>query len=132
MAEPSIEQVRAELAAAGIDTRAAIRRVLDAVANRKERERTMTTADFTDLEPLTRAELQMVARHLGMISSMVCRIGEADLTRGKAKIKDGRCLWTKDGRRIDITIGGGAMIAGCSEDPDPLAPAAGTFAEGQS
>jgi hypothetical protein len=88
-------------------------------------ERTM--ADFTDLEPVTRSELQMVAGNLGMIPAMVCNLGKADLTRGKAKIANGRCLWTTDGRRIDITMNGGAMIAGVSKEADPLAPPAGTF-----
>jgi hypothetical protein len=86
--------------------------------------------EFTDLEPVTRSELRMVGNNLGMIPAMVCRLGDTDLTRGKAKIKNGRCLWTTDGRRIDITINGGAMIAGVSKDIDPSAPPTGTFPKG--
>lgn len=85
------------------------------------------TESFGDLEPVTQAEITMVARNLGMIPAMICRIGDADISRGKAKIKGGRCLWTKDGRRIDIISSFGGIIASVSKEIDLQAPAAGTF-----
>lgn len=82
---------------------------------------------FTNPEPMTRAELDMVRRSVGM-EAVILRLGDADLSRGKAKTPKGRCFWLKDGRRVSFdAIAGGGHISSLSKQPDPNAPATGTY-----
>ena len=83
---------------------------------------------YADLEPMAQADLRVVARGIGAVPSMICRLNEADLTRGKARISHGRCFWLKDGTRVSIVLTpDGGHVAAPSDKPDPTAPATGTF-----
>lgn len=74
-------------------------------------------------EPLTRATVDMLARHLGPIQAMVLGLADADLSRGTGVLSgDSKCIWTKDGRRITFWAGSGAFGASCTREPDPRAP----------
>jgi hypothetical protein len=91
----------------------------------------MTREPFTNLEPIGRSEWGMVVRQLGMVQAIVLCLADVDLTRGKAKTAQGRCVWLKDGRRVSVdSLPGGGWIASTGKEPDPDAPAAGTFAVG--
>jgi hypothetical protein len=76
------------------------------------------------IEPVTRKQLDHLILALGLIGSMLCDLHDADLSRGRGILKgNDRCLWTKDGRRITISLGpGGEFIASCGNEPDPEAP----------
>lgn len=87
------------------------------------------SATYTEPEPLSRAELGFIRGHLGSLAATLCDLHRADRTRGKAKVPDGRCLWTKRGCRITITSKNGCTVASVSKLVDPDAPAAGTFPE---
>ena len=76
------------------------------------------------IEPVTEKQLDHLIRAVGHIGSMICDLHEADLSRGRGVLKGlDRCLWTKDGRRITISLGDhGELFASCGNEPDPEAP----------
>ena len=80
------------------------------------------------IEPLSPAQLRMIAGALGPIQSMVVRLGEVDPSRGAGIVNDrAKCVWTRQGRRITFEVlPGGGYVAGISTTPDPAAPAAVT------
>lgn len=80
------------------------------------------------IEPITQKAVDSLTRVLGGLQSMILQIAEVDLSKGRGVLesKDGndvRCLWTKDGHRITITIcRDGSVIGTCSKTPDPQCP----------
>lgn len=79
--------------------------------------------NVSKFEPVTQEIIQGLARTLGPIQSMVCNLGEVDVSRGAGVLdKTTKCLWTQNGRRIEIGLIPGGYIASCSKEPDPLAP----------
>ncbi len=82
---------------------------------------------YTNPEPMSKKELDLVVRSLGF-GAALCELGQTDLTRGKAKLAKGRCFWHKDGKRVTVELtGDGGHIAYASEEVDPTAPATGTY-----
>ncbi len=77
-----------------------------------------------ELESIDRKTLQSIAKAIGSVSAMVCRLPETDISRGCGVLgPKSKCLWTKDGHRITFEmIQGGGFIASCSKVPDPEAP----------
>ena len=77
-----------------------------------------------EIEPIDEKTVSMIARAIGPISSMVCNLGQVDVSRGCGILgPHEKCLWTEDGKRIRISmISGGGLIASCSKEPDPDAP----------
>lgn len=85
--------------------------------------------DRTELDPIERYEtvtddvVAMIARSLGPIQSMILRIGQVDTAAGCGVInKTTKCLWTKDRRRIVLSVSFGLFIGSVSEQPDPACP----------
>lgn len=78
------------------------------------------------IEPVTRAQVDALASALGgHIPAMIARLHEVDLSRGRGVLEGhDRCLWTKDGRRITVSVSlyEGSVIASCGHEPDPEAP----------
>lgn len=74
-------------------------------------------------EPLTQANLDMLARTLRPIEQMVIQLGDADLSKGAGVLGNNRkCIWTKDGHRITFTmISGGGILSSLSKEIDPAA-----------
>lgn len=74
-------------------------------------------------EPLTQANLDMLARVLRPIEQQVIRLHDADMSRGAGLLGNNRkCIWTKDGHRITFTmIGGGGILSSLSKEVDPAA-----------
>ncbi|HTG95782.1 MAG TPA: hypothetical protein VL866_24490 [Pyrinomonadaceae bacterium] len=82
--------------------------------------------DFDEIlrrEPLTQANLDMLARTLRPIEAIVVRLGDADLSKGAGVLSNNRkCIWTKDGHRITFTmISGGGFLSSLSKEVDPAA-----------
>lgn len=80
----------------------------------------------TAIEPVTKAQMQALARALGgAIPAMIARLGDADLSVGRGVLPNGdRCLWTKDGRRITVSASHGTFIAAVTRDLDRHCPIA--------
>lgn len=74
-------------------------------------------------EPLTQANLDMLARTLRPMEQMLVRLHDADLSKGAGVLSEGRkCIWTKDGHRITFTlISGGGFLSSLSREVDPAA-----------
>ncbi len=73
------------------------------------------------IEPVNQRQVDALERAIGPMGSMICDLDQVDLSRGRG-VLDGmnRCLWTKDGRRITISLcSDGSCIAGCAKEPDP-------------
>jgi hypothetical protein len=54
---------------------------------------------------------------LGHVAALVVGLGDVDLGRGRGVLGgNDRCLWRKDGRRIDVSVtGDGSVIASCEK-----------------
>ncbi len=82
----------------------------------------MTMPKITKLEPITAAQIKMIANQLGM-GAIIARIADADPKKGAGTIdKNTKCLWTRDRKRITISHEHGTTIASCSTETDPDAP----------
>ena len=47
--------------------------------------------------------------------------GKIDVAAGCGQIApDTKCVWTTDGRRVEVSFGGGALIISQSKDVDPV------------
>ncbi len=75
-------------------------------------------------EPVTQKQVDDLMRDIGRVGSMICDLDQVDLTKGRGVLEGfNRCLWTKDGRRISISLGpDGTCIASCGKDVDPELP----------
>ena len=83
----------------------------------------MEFSPIKSFEPITQSQLNMIAKSLGMMQSMVLRIGEVDLESGAGIIDDNtKCLWTKKGCRITLSIGFGGFTESVSKLVDPGKP----------
>lgn len=73
------------------------------------------------IEPVTKSQVQMIAGVIGTIGAMICNLGDVDVSKGAGVLgPQEKCLWTKDGRRITITMtSDGGLIASCAKHPDP-------------
>jgi len=73
------------------------------------------------IEPITRSQVKMIAGIIGNIGAMICNLGDVDVSKGAGVLgPQEKCLWTKDGRRITITMtNDGGLIASCAKKPDP-------------
>lgn len=81
-------------------------------------------SDFDEIikrEPLTQANLDMLARTLSPIQRTVVRLHDADLSKGAGVLSNtSKCIWTKDGHRITFTmISGGGLLSSLSKEIDP-------------
>jgi hypothetical protein len=83
-----------------------------------------TLRPVASTEPIDQATLGMIAGFLGPMQAAMLGLGMVDLAAG-AGIIDGqtRCLWREDGRRIEIHMEHGGVIASASRGPDPGMPA---------
>ena len=71
-------------------------------------------------EPLTKAQVKALISMTGF-GAMIIDWNDIDYDIGRG-VKDGndRCIWNKDGRRIDITItDDGGCIVSQTKEPDP-------------
>lgn len=76
-------------------------------------------------EPLTPQVAAMLQRSFTGPQAMVLGIGEIDPSRGTGVLDTGKCVWTRDGRRITFWAGHGSMGASVTKVVDPLSdPAA--------
>lgn len=84
----------------------------------------MGVKEIKRMEPVTKARVVQLASALGgPIAAMVAGLNEVDISAGSGVYDGGRCLWTKDGHRIEIQmISGGGIIAAKSKAPDPEYP----------
>jgi len=74
--------------------------------------------------PITDDQLEMIARSLGPIQSMMLHIGDVDIQAGAGIINDHcKCLWTKDGRRITLGVQYGGFVGSITDQSDPARPA---------
>lgn len=92
-------------------------------------------SDFDEVikrEPLTQANLDMLARTLRPVEAIVVRLGDADLSKGAGVLSNNRkCIWTKDGHRITFTmISGGGFLSSLSKEVDPAANVSTTAGTG--
>jgi hypothetical protein len=82
----------------------------------------MTNFDtIKSVEPVTQKQVDSLHRVLGL-GALVCKLSEVDLNAGRGVLEgNNRCLWTKDGHRITVTLcSDGGVIASVSKDPDPI------------
>ena len=82
-------------------------------------------SDFDEIvkrEPLTQANLDMLARTMRPLEQMIVRLHDADLSKGAGVLKNNsKCIWTNDGHRITFTlISGGGFISSLSKEVDPV------------
>jgi len=75
---------------------------------------------FDKFEPFDKTMLSHLQKALGF-GAMIIDWDDIDydLGRGIGKGQD-RSIWNKDGRRIDVFVGGGAFGAGQTNEADPL------------
>lgn len=85
----------------------------------------MSESEIQSFEPVTQQTVDMIARSLGSIQSMVVHFGDVDVGKGCGVVSSSeKCLWTKDGRRISIAVlPHGGFIASLSKSVDPACPA---------
>lgn len=70
-------------------------------------------------EPVTQAQVDALIRAIGPVAAMISSLDQVDLVRGRGILQgNDRCLWTKDGRRIIISLGGGGVCVSCSKTVD--------------
>lgn len=76
------------------------------------------------IEPVTEDQLVSLGRCMSPAARIVACLGEVDISKGRGVLEGlNRCLWTKDNRRITISIvPTGGLIASVSKEPDPEAP----------
>jgi hypothetical protein len=76
------------------------------------------------IEPVNEKQIDALIRCIGMAGAMVCGLGEVDLTRGRGILDDmNRCLWTKDKKRITVTVASdGGIITSLGKEVDPECP----------
>lgn len=68
---------------------------------------------------ITEAQVQTIRDAIGPIATKLMDLDNIDLAAGAGTINDHtRCLWTKDGSRIDIWARGGS-IGAVRHDPNP-------------
>ena len=83
----------------------------------------MTMDAIKSYETLTDDQLQMIQRAVGSIQTMFLRLNEVDLTKGTGIIDEKtKCLWTKDGKRITLSLSYGAFCGSTSREADPDCP----------
>ena len=75
------------------------------------------------LEPLTEENLIVIRRAFPGVQGAILRLDHVDVSRGVGILSDGcKCVWTKDGHRIELSQAGGARMCSYSKEPDPEAP----------
>ena len=80
----------------------------------------MEEKKFTEFESFDNEQLQHLQNALGFGAIVIdWKDIDFDLGRGVGKNQD-RSIWGKDGRRIDIFVGGGSFGASQTQEPDSL------------
>jgi len=78
------------------------------------------TKTFTDFEPFDEKQLGHLISALGFGAVIIdWKDIDYELGRGIGVGAD-RSIWGKDGRRIDVFVGGGAFGASQTNEPDPF------------
>lgn len=79
--------------------------------------------EWTHTEPVTIDQMLSLRRMLSPLASMLIDLDKVDLSLGRG-VGEGtrRCLWTKEGHRIDISVEYGTFIASQTKEPDPNRP----------
>jgi hypothetical protein len=73
-------------------------------------------------EPLGKPDVTMIIRSVGPSAAMILGLEKTDLKAGVGILGPSKkCIWLKDGRRVTLSIGGGAMVASATKIADPLA-----------
>jgi hypothetical protein len=79
------------------------------------------TTEITKIEPMPKGTLPMLLNSFSKIQRMVALANIDDRYQGDLK-GGGRCVWSKEGHRVEITMGGGAFMASRSKEVDPQYP----------
>lgn len=77
------------------------------------------------IEPVTDRQLQSLIQAMGSIAApMILDLGNVDLKAGRGVLEGhNRCLWTKSGHRITISLSSdGGVIGSLSSEIDPDKP----------
>ena len=73
-------------------------------------------------EPITKDNISMIARTLGF-GSMILNLHLTDYSRGAVqKSNHEKCFWLTDGRRVDISMKYGTIVASMTNEPDENIP----------
>jgi hypothetical protein len=93
------------------------------MARTKQQPNGETFRPIASTEPIDRQTLSMIAGFLGPMQAAMLGLGMVDLAAGTGII-DGqtKCLWRTDGRRIEINMERGGVVASVSRGPDPEKP----------
>jgi len=76
----------------------------------------------TKYEELAKDQVRMILEQFPGPQTLILGLHDLDPTLGAGIIDNStKCLWTRDGRRITISFGGGALTASCTKEKDPLA-----------
>ena len=70
-------------------------------------------------EPVTKEQVAIIQRMAGIGAILIDWDIDYEIGRG-VLMGLNRCLWSRDGRRITIDVGGGAFILSQADEPDPV------------
>ncbi len=83
----------------------------------------MTMKPIKRFESIDASTVSMIAYALGPAGSMIAGLSDVDVSAGCGVIDDNtRCLWAKDGHRIEVWQQDGSYGASKSKKVDPLKP----------
>ena len=79
--------------------------------------------NWTHTEPITADQMKWLHRLLPNMTLTLIDLDKVDMSLGRG-VGEGtrRCLWTTDGKRIEISMEQGTLIASQTKKPDPNRP----------
>jgi len=81
--------------------------------------------EWTKREKFKRAQIGALQRSIGMVGTIIIDWNDLDFEVGRG-IGPGndRCMWNKDGRRIDVCVSSvdGSILVAQTKEPDPDKP----------
>ena len=68
-------------------------------------------------EDVTQEQVNALMRSVGPMGSMIARLHEVDISRGRGVLEgNDKCLWTKDGKKITVTLtSDGGICVSCEK-----------------
>ena len=77
--------------------------------------------DETKREALSKHHTQMIVNSMGF-GSIILELHLTDYSLGAVQTKEGKSFWLTDGRRVDISLVRGGLIASLTKEPDEERP----------